>query len=97
MKEIYDEKLTALQKCLDSAGAAEPSPGPEEKIRAIVTGSQPEKAFLRNILDHAIIEKDGTLHLRLRHLPQTWHFAIRYHKTDRGYHRGFLVDSQGVV
>ena len=78
MKARYDQKIASIQAQLP---ASQPErPDLEEKITAIVMGNAPAEPLYKTLLDCATMEKDGSFHLRLRHLPQTWHFQLRYHK-----------------
>lgn len=79
MKARYDQKIALTQAQLPASRPE--SPDLKEKIAAIVMGTAPAEPLYRALLDCATMEKDGTFHLRLRHLPQTWHFQLRYHKT----------------
>ena len=79
MKARYDQKIALTQAQLPASRPE--SPDLKEKIAAIVMGTAPAEPLYRALLDCATMEKDGTFHLRLRHLPQTWHFQLQYHKT----------------
>ena len=79
MKARYDQKIALTQAQLPASRPE--SPDLKEKIAAIVMGTAPAEPLYRALLDCATMEKDGSFHLRLRHLPQTWHFQLRYHKT----------------
>ena len=79
MKARYDQKIESLQAQIPASPTE--NTDLEEKITAIVMGNAPAEPLYRSLLDCATMEKDGTFHLRLRHLPQTWHFQLRYHKT----------------
>ena len=79
MKDRYDQKIALLQA--QSPISQPENPDLKEKITAIVMGNAPAEPLYKALLDCATMEKDGSFHLRLRHLPQTWHFQLRYHKT----------------
>ena len=79
MKDRYDQKIALLQA--QSPISQPENPDLKEKITAIVMGNAPAEPLYKAILDTATLKKDGSFHLHLRHIPQTWHFQLRYHKT----------------
>ena len=87
MKAIYDEKITALngrlRVCTQEANPAGEQLRAElhQTIRAIVTCELAAVPLYKTLLDKMTVQKDGTLQLRLRHIPQVWHFELQYHKT----------------
>ena len=87
MKAVYDEKITALngrlRVCTQEATPAGEQLRAElhQTIRAIVTCELAAAPLYKTLLDKMTVQKDGTLQLRLRHIPQVWHFELQYHKT----------------
>ena len=79
MKAHYDRKIDSLQARLPVSQPI--CPDVEKEITAIVMGTAPAESLYKMLLESATMEKDGSFHLRLRHIPQTWHFQLRYHKT----------------
>lgn len=79
MKARYDGKIESLQARLPVSQPIRPDL--EKEITAIVMGTAPAESLYKILLESATMEKDGSFHLRLRHIPQTWHFQLRYHKT----------------
>ena len=79
MKARYDGKIDSLQARLPVPRAD--IPDLEKEITAIIMGNTPAGPLYKALLESATMEKDGSFHLRLRHIPQTWHFQLRYHKT----------------
>ena len=49
-----------------------------EQIKAIVTCSRISESLYRALLESVTVRKNGTLRIRLHHIPQTWLFEIQY-------------------
>lgn len=86
MKQIYDDKLAAVRERVEKRKkTACPASVPNssdlwEQIKAIVTCSQISEPLYRALLESVTVRKNGTLRIRLHHIPQTWHFEIQYHR-----------------
>lgn len=87
MKDRYDQKIARLSGCLTSCKASQkPTPAQlrselEERTQSIIHAPVVSEPLGKALLESLTIQKDGTFELRLRHLPQVWHFQIQYHKT----------------
>ena len=86
MKQIYDDKLAAVRERMENRNKKErPASVPnssdlQEQIKAIVTCSRISEPLYRALLESVTVRKNGTLRIRLHHIPQTWHFEIQYHR-----------------
>ena len=78
MKRKYDDQLASLRERL---GKAE-EPGSPQQIRAAVQnevfqlldGQKESETFYKHLLDRLTVFPDRHLELRLKHLPQVFHF-----------------------
>ena len=87
MKALYDERLAPLHERLQACQAA-PNPTQtqlqtdlQKQIGEIVTCQTVAQPYCKALLDRIMVQKDGTLQIKLNHLLQTWHFALVYHRT----------------
>ena len=84
VKAQYDERIGSLQNRIayhHSACAAVQTPDFSDMIRilsAIISGREAHETFHRALLDQMIIQKDGTVEVRIHQLPQTWYFRLLY-------------------
>lgn len=89
MKDLYDERLVPLQERLKACKKAKkPTQAQiqndiQKQIKSIVTCKSVAQPYYKALLNQIIVQKDGTLQIKLNHLPQTWHFEIQYHKTSQ--------------
>ena len=89
MKDLYDERLAPLQERLKACKKAKkPTQAQiqtdiQKQIKSIVTCKNVAQPYYKALLNQIIVQKDGTLQIKLNHLPQTWHFEIQYHKTSQ--------------
>ena len=89
MKDLYDERLAPLQERLKACKKAKkPTQAQiqtdiQKQIKSIVTCKNVAQPYYKALLNQIIVQKDGTLQIKLNHLPQTWHFEIQYHRTSQ--------------
>ena len=88
IKARYDEKTASLQKkLLHCKQVKKPTISQlqseiSEKIKAIVTCEDFSEPLYKAVLQTMVVHKDGTLDIKINHLPQTWVYCLVYHKTN---------------
>lgn len=85
MNRQYDRDLSALQDRLDRRNRKEkehmawgttPShEDMEKRVAAIVSGAEGGDIIYRNLLNHMVVHRDGTVEVHLSRLPQKWVFS----------------------
>lgn len=89
MKARYDEQIAPLQKKFsDCKQAKKPTASQlqsefKQKIKSIVTCEDFYEPLYKAVLQTMVVHRDGTLDIRMNHLPQTWVYCLIYHKTNR--------------
>ena len=79
MKRKYDDQLTSLRERLERIGETAASPQEiranlQEEILQLLEGRKESEAFYKHLLDHLTVFPDRHLELRLKYLPQIFHF-----------------------
>ena len=86
MKVYYDESMAPLQKKLsDCEEMKKPTSAQlqseiSRKIQSVVRCDVLSEPFYKAMLQTMVVHKDGTLDIKICHLPQTWVYRLVYHK-----------------
>ena len=88
IKELYKERINTinlrLQSCeIEINTLHQDQSEIQEQIQSIVTCARPAEPFCKALLEKVIIQKNGTIHIHLNHIPQVFHFKLEYHRSNR--------------
>ena len=75
LKQKYEDQLAQLQKQESQETHALDPNALSATIRTILNGEMESEAFYKTMLDSLTVYKDRHMELRLKHLPQVFHFA----------------------
>lgn len=89
MKAMYDERLIPLKEKLLTCSTENKMTRDqilselEKHIRPIVNCERIAEALFKALPEKIVIQKDGSFQIKLKHIPQIWHFQLQYHKSIR--------------
>lgn len=87
-KVQYDAKIAMMKKKLCACQRAQiPTSSQRQSeisrsIRSIVSCEEFSEPFYKAVLQTMVVHKDGTLEIKINHLPQTWVYCLIYHRAN---------------
>lgn len=87
-KVQYDAKIAMMKKKLCACQRAQiPTASQRQSeisrsIRSIVSCEEFSEPFYKAVLQTMVVHKDGTLEIKINHLPQTWVYCLIYHRAN---------------